>query len=214
MQTTLCAHCGASFDQLCETHHYCSSSCRYKARRARKRIGADPPPRHRSCPLCSADFTANTGLQVYCSDYCRRRSQSIRCGKILNLDKRVCRCGKPTEPQAGRPTATKCGDCRREATRRARRAAKMRRRNVISDGFTLAEIADRDQWKCQLCGLKVRHKRQRYPNDPDGPSIDHIVPITKGGQDVRQNAQLAHFGCNARKHNRVWGEGEQLRLIG
>lgn len=216
MQTRLCAGCGATFTAT-SNRLYCTDRCRWRVKDRKRRDtkrGRPPGPTAHICECCGSEYQTPHATRRYCSAACQRRAQRLRDGTLANPIKGVCRCGKPTEPQPGRPTARTCADCRREAIRRARRAAKMRRRNVVSDDYTLAEIADRDQWRCQLCGLKVRHGRQRYPSDPDGPSIDHILPITKGGQDVRHNVQLAHFACNARKHNRVWGEGEQLRLIG
>jgi 5-methylcytosine-specific restriction endonuclease McrA len=39
-----------------------------------------------------------------------------------------------------------------------------------------------------------------FPGDPKNPwTIDHIVPIAKGGKHVRENLQLAHKLCNQRK---------------
>ena len=52
---------------------------------------------------------------------------------------------------------------------------------------------------------------KKWP-DPEAASVDHIVPLSLGGDDTKANIQLAHFGCNCRKRNR--GGGEQLRLIG
>lgn len=37
-------------------------------------------------------------------------------------------------------------------------------------------------------------------NHPLGPSLDHIVPLSRGGHPTAPwNLQPAHFGCNARK---------------
>lgn len=51
---------------------------------------------------------------------------------------------------------------------------------------------------CALCGKEIIHGLRK--NHPLGPSIDHIIPLEKGGQprDL-SNMQPAHFGCNARK---------------
>lgn len=46
---------------------------------------------------------------------------------------------------------------------------------------------------------------------PKAPTIDHILPISKGGQDVHANIQLAHFECNWRKGD---GGSQQLMLVG
>jgi 5-methylcytosine-specific restriction endonuclease McrA len=36
-----------------------------------------------------------------------------------------------------------------------------------------------------------------------GASLDHVVPISKGGTDEPENLKLAHFICNVRKGNKV-----------
>jgi 5-methylcytosine-specific restriction endonuclease McrA len=39
--------------------------------------------------------------------------------------------------------------------------------------------------------------------DLGAPTIDHIVPMAKGGDDTKINVQLAHFSCNSRKGHRA-----------
>ena len=41
---------------------------------------------------------------------------------------------------------------------------------------------------------------------------EHIVPVSLGGTEDPRNLQLAHFGCNSAKRNRICGS--QLRLLG
>ena len=48
---------------------------------------------------------------------------------------------------------------------------------------------------CALCGGAVVGDR----DVPDGATIDHIVPVSKGGLDVATNWQLAHRRCNGTK---------------
>jgi 5-methylcytosine-specific restriction endonuclease McrA len=81
-----------------------------------------------------------------------------------------------------------------QAKNRRRRAA---RRGGVSEPYTLAEIAERDGFRCALCGDAV-------PMDAKvpgllAPTIDHIVPVSRGGDDTRANVQLAHFSCNSAK---------------
>jgi 5-methylcytosine-specific restriction endonuclease McrA len=47
---------------------------------------------------------------------------------------------------------------------------------------------------------------------PKAASLDHIVPVSLGGDHSEANLQLAHFSCNSKKRNKVNGNGEQLRL--
>ena len=37
--------------------------------------------------------------------------------------------------------------------------------------------------------------------DPMSASLDHIVPLSRGGTHTLDNVQLAHLACNERKHN-------------
>jgi 5-methylcytosine-specific restriction endonuclease McrA len=52
--------------------------------------------------------------------------------------------------------------------------------------------------------------RLRHP-DPMRVSLDHVIPISKGGSHTYANTQCAHLLCNIQKNNR--GAGEQLALI-
>lgn len=89
---------------------------------------------------------------------------------------------------------------------RRRRAAK---RGGASEAYTTAEIAVRDRFTCRLCGKRVAMK-QVVPH-PKAPTIDHVVPVSEGGDDTRANVQLAHFLCNSVKGPRG---SQQLALIG
>lgn len=67
--------------------------------------------------------------------------------------------------------------------------------------FDPYEVFERDQWICQLCGDSV-DKDLKFP-ELMSRSLDHIVPLTRGGEHSRANTQLTHFLCNARKNNRL-----------
>ncbi|WP_328941531.1 HNH endonuclease [Streptomyces sp. NBC_00250] len=93
-----------------------------------------------------------------------------------------------------------------QAKNRRRRAAK---RGGVSEPYTLAQIAERDRGLCRLCG-KPAAMDERVPH-PKAPTIDHVVPVSEGGDDTRANVQLAHFVCNSAKGPRG---SQQLALIG
>ena len=52
------------------------------------------------------------------------------------------------------------------------------------------------------------------PYDPESPlldgyefaTVDHVIPRTKGGQDVIENVVLACWPCNQSKGNRLLGQ--------
>ena len=57
---------------------------------------------------------------------------------------------------------------------------------------------------CAICGQPVDFSI-KWPH-PMSPTIDHIVPVIKGGHpsDI-DNLQLAHFACNRRKSDKLKG---------
>ena len=75
--------------------------------------------------------------------------------------------------------------------------------------YSEIDIYERDGWRCQLCGRKI-NRRLKHPH-PYSKSIDHIVPLSKGGEDAPINVQAAHLRCNISKST---GNGGQLRFIG
>ena len=58
------------------------------------------------------------------------------------------------------------------------------------------------QTNCGICGRPVNFDK-RFP-DPWSPTLDHIIPISKGGDPASlNNLQLAHFRCNRIKSTRT-----------
>ena len=55
---------------------------------------------------------------------------------------------------------------------------------------------------CGICGKPV-DKSLKYP-DPMSPTVDHIIPLNKGGHpsDIN-NLQLAHWICNRMKSDKI-----------
>ena len=67
--------------------------------------------------------------------------------------------------------------------------------------FAPADVHARDGWTCQLCGRPI-DPEVAWP-DPMSASVDHIVPLARGGSHSMINVQSAHLGCNSRKGDRV-----------
>lgn len=48
---------------------------------------------------------------------------------------------------------------------------------------------------CQIC--------QKEVDDPAQASRDHIIPVSRGGESVLENLQLAHRSCNTDKGSKL-----------
>jgi len=90
-------------------------------------------------------------------------------------------------------------NARRRANRDTRynHARRVRLRGAVAVSYTRTSIFDRDLWTCQLCGDPV-NPDLRFPHRLSA-SIDHVVPVARGGSDTPENVQLAHLSCNASK---------------
>jgi 5-methylcytosine-specific restriction endonuclease McrA len=71
-------------------------------------------------------------------------------------------------------------------------------------------IFKRDGWRCQLCGRKVKRVSRRSKITgrlhPRTASLDHIVPLRRGGPNEEANCQCACLECNVRKNARMIGQ--------
>jgi 5-methylcytosine-specific restriction endonuclease McrA len=72
------------------------------------------------------------------------------------------------------------------------------------------KVFDRDNWVCQLCGIKTP-KSKRASIDDDAPELDHIIPLSRGGSHSYINTQCACRRCNQSKGDKPSG---QLLMFG
>lgn len=68
------------------------------------------------------------------------------------------------------------------------------------------QIILKTQSVCGICGQKVDFD-YKFPH-PLSPTVDHIVPISKGGHPSSlENLQLAHRYCNRMKSDKLFFAG-------
>lgn len=64
-----------------------------------------------------------------------------------------------------------------------------------------------DSWRCRLCG-EPTEVRQVVPH-PRAPTVDHAIPVARGGGEDFGNLLCAHFLCNSRKRDMTLIEWEE-----
>lgn len=206
-KTYLCQTCGNQFKPKNSQRAflYCSRECgferlsRYRVPMADgilewltswkrcKKCGEWYSRRIASGELCYACALGIVGECRFCGvKYKRSQSYQHFCsdGCVLLSKKESYRRKHKREKVLG----TRSGCHRRRARRYGVAYEPIRRRDVFV----------RDKYICHLC-----HKKTRKP------TIDHIVPMSRGGGHVWNNVACACLACNCRKSGRIIG---QLRL--
>jgi len=82
------------------------------------------------------------------------------------------------------------------------------RRRALKYTATVENVIDtkvfaRNKWTCGICDKPV-DPDLRHP-DPMSASLDHIIPLSRGGDHSYANTQCTHLVCNLRKHNKYDG---------
>jgi 5-methylcytosine-specific restriction endonuclease McrA len=106
-------------------------------------------------------------------------------------------------------SATGKGKSSRKKAEQKYRAIK---KGATIEDFSPTEIFERDGYICQLCGVKTRPDFKKTYH-PLYPNLDHLIPLSKGGEHSRLNTQCLCHQCNIEKNNKE-DFGDQMRLFG
>jgi hypothetical protein len=212
---THCTICGTELPprttERGRTRLYCGKDCTnagYQRRRSARRAAARVDT---TCVTCGELFTPPKANQTSCSKKCWLVANGFRlaephperlcalpeCDEVFTPKRRIDRCCCQSH---GRILAS-------AESQHRRRAIKLK---TETRPVRLDEIAARDKNRCHICGHRISD-RYRYPH-PRSRSLDHLIPLSRGGTHTPENVALACLGCNVSKGPR--GGNEQLMLIG
>lgn len=217
-----CGHCGETFTfpkRNGPAPTYCSDLCKgranlhrrkisggYEADLARRRAEYSPlGVRNFECKHCGGIFQ-NAHAKKYCSDRCSQLRRDARSELVCQEDgcdrgvraKGLCNMHWRRKARAEGRESAPAWDERRKANYHKRRAQK---RTTQVEDLEPLDIYERDIWLCGLCMTPVDSDLS-WP-DPRSASLDHILPLSKGGTHTYENVQLAHLNCNVSKGNRT-----------
>jgi 5-methylcytosine-specific restriction endonuclease McrA len=190
---------------------FCSKAHSEKLRQSLK---PKKPKVEKHCDFCAKSFITNLPAARFCSADCRTEGTKQegkaeraklaelnprrfdfdcdRCGKLVVTDKMV------TKGSYGRY----CRVCALQLRRERYRVKTARRQKVMNPvRISVDFLIERDGVICHLCQQPVDSALPR--NDRMGATIDHVIPLSKGGVDELDNLKLAHWICNIRKGNKT-----------
>lgn len=210
-----CQHCGAEFTVLRDRKTFCSRDCNYAHKTLDRltRPATSPkvylPKPKTTCPLTIVSCAwclkvmVSRNRRKTCSDNCRLQWQKAEAQRRDRTQPKTTWamrswkcwvCGTefmhPEYVQDARYCSKRC--------RRALRGGHIERARLFGVpwvAFDPHTVYERDGWVCGICGDQV----DMFAKWPDQmcASLDHVVPMSKGGSHTPDNSRLAHWLCNS-----------------
>ena len=196
--------------QHCEQHYY-------QIRRTGSAKTTNDMSSYAACLQCGA---ANAGSSnKYCSDKCANRFKvgventkpcAVCSVAFLWSGKGVCcsdSCKAELKRFHGRAWYAKemaSNEVFRLKVRSAEYKRKALKKSAFVEDVDRDSVMLRDKWQCHLCKEKIP-KDAVWPNGLFG-TLDHVMPLNKGGLHSYANIKAAHLSCNCSKNDRVIGQ--------
>lgn len=114
-----------------------------------------------------------------------------------------------------------CKSCRkkRENRRKELKRRKIHLNGEVDTSISLEKLIHKEKNLCYLCGGECNSNdfaiddKGSFIVGPNYPTIEHIIPISKGGTHTWDNVKLAHHYCNTMKRDKeVLQDSGQLCL--
>lgn len=181
------------------------------------------------CKICGKEFFKNGINTKCCSDECRlinkkrskqahsQRKELKRKLKRISLKKCLV-CGKDFEGHGNKYFCSEnCAILHRKMKKSERKITKRFAGREIDLTITLDELIKRDNNICYICGKPCDGSDFVVKNGyticgNQYPSIDHVIPASKGGTHTWNNVRLAHRLCNSYKCDSLYKETENGQI--
>jgi len=208
-ESSPCPGCGLGFERRTHKQVFCTDECRTMHIRS---LRPD-----KKCDVCGGPFSASSKAKTCSSSCYEKRSEALwlqdknsrfgpprtckQCAKVFTYG------GDAFKEFCSRSCASECA---KETKRRSSQIRRARKAKATIEHFGPTYILKRDDYICQACGVKTRPDKK--PTHPQYPNVDHIVPLSMGGEHSKKNCRCVCASCNSKKCNRTLND--QLLLFG
>jgi hypothetical protein len=168
----------------------------------------------KSCLWCSKVYETNLKQSKFCCSRCRnayssdkqvKATQAKNAANPRRFDFDCDRCFQTVQtdkPVTRGAYGRYCRNCSL-VKRRERYRIKTAKRQKITNPIRISAdvLIERDGNNCHICLTEIDLSLAR--NSRFGATIDHVIPVSKGGADTLDNMKLAHWICNIKKGNKL-----------
>lgn len=211
MYIVSCRVCSVQFEAKTARRVYCGQRCKDKGKPSVvnsgltcKTCSSPMAKRPHSAPQGVAECRSCRGYEAWEYPTNRRLSNEVTHGDVVMYD-RGCRCDlcKASKSKSQRRYKEKV-----RAKYGVGPSSIFKRKFRAESGFQYRggsadwiepkaryEIYERDSWICHICAEPV--DLDAHWNDNLYPSLDHIIPRSRGGSDDPENLKTCHRICNS-----------------
>lgn len=198
-----CEECGISFTDNSNTKHakYCSDVCAQRAY-YKEHSNRQTWDEHLETVKESAKRTEAAKMIAAAEKrfFSYRAAKCVECGDVFGTYQ---------------PNQVTCSpECSKKRQRR-RNDKRLNADNIVDRDITLATLYKRDKGICYICGAPCDY--DDYTRDGNNvtcgityPSIDHLIPLARGGKHSWDNVRLAHHRCNSVKSDTIPEQADEL----
>lgn len=223
-----CKRCGVTFKPKTSKSCYCTNECANKHKSELYRLPDSKMQRQKKHELqlkknqttCKLDYSrcsvcgrqranlkarAKNGVNRFCSKKCEKKNVHIvRVKRGLYVHKAgYVECLYCGERKWFSKHASKMFCSSRCSQKHQHRVRDLRIKDNKKDiTVTLPRLIKRDGWECKRCGTTCQMPKGL--NTPDEATVDHVIPISKGGPHTWDNVQLLCRECNTAKRDTDW----------
>jgi 5-methylcytosine-specific restriction endonuclease McrA len=202
-----CLGCGIGFELTAHNKEFCSKECHYKNYTSTKYSS--------TCHYCGKEFKHCKRIQKYCSCSCAKKKLNAN---LYEEGKKKCAgCNQMFDialfklKKYNKGIRPYCPDCHRDRVN----AQNYKRRQwmaAVDVRLDITSVFNKCGWNCSYCGCKTP-KELRGKFVDNAPELDHIVPLSKGGNHVIENVTLSCRKCNLKKGNKLNYAKSGIRAI-
>lgn len=191
-----CAYCAVSIAGSHGRRKFCSQLCKNRKYMVLEREGTHPVAGlvGKCCQVCNKSMAGKRPHAVYCNRSCKNRASELRRNPRSDSDRyqreKVRRIAYQSEYLKRNPDVAK----RAKNKRRARKAAAG---VFVVTSKDWQHLLARQRGECFYCGLSR------------ALSMDHVIPLSRGGRHSIGNIVAACLPCNSSKRTRYITEWRQ-----
>jgi len=215
-----CKHCQKSFlPRDKRTNTFCSRECGFEYRRqqavarqkTREKLKLEQSKTF-ECRKCGETLSKDPKRNLRICEACKAPPKTYyRYEKVKRITKQ-CACGNTFEVTPGWYDKAICNSCsKREHQSNSKHRRRERMKTEKRSRVVRRSVWNRDDWTCQQCGTDVATGLDY--NEPSYPTVDHVIPLAKGGEHSMSNTMTLCRRCNTIKSDAIVASDVESKLI-